>query len=112
MITGTPIQQKQLKSLTTFFNRWRGREGELFGLSTSIKTLTLLFRGDNPESNLVLACIYPFRIEANMRWKELNMTVELIDLPGEGVCSRLVDVEAGLAIVCDRVEAFENRKLW
>jgi hypothetical protein len=112
MITGTPLQQKQIKSLTTFFNRWRGRDGELFGLSTSIKTLTLLFRGDTQESNLVLACIYPFRIEANARWRESNMTVELTEVPGEGVCFRLVDVDAGLAIVCDRVEAFENRKLW
>ncbi|MEP7119858.1 MAG: hypothetical protein ABJE95_03065 [Byssovorax sp.] len=101
-----------MKSLMTFFDRWRGREGELFGLSTSIKTLTLLFRGDAPQSNLVLACIYPFRIEANSRWKESNMTVELIDLPGEGVCFRLIDVDAGLCVVCDRVEAFENRKLW
>src|SRR5690349_21743936 len=112
MVDATPMQQKQLKSLTTFFDRWRGREGELFGLSTSIKTLTILFRGATPESNLVLSCISPLRIEANSRWKESNMTAELVDVPGEGVCFRLVDVEAGLAIVCDRVGAFENRKLW
>ena len=105
-------QDKLLRTSRTFFGRWEGADGEMRELTVSHRSLLILLRRGLSGGNLLVACLGPQRITGPVHWKDCRLELRVHDslVDGHpGFC--LVDVAAGLEIVCGAVEIAENVKL-
>ena len=104
--------EKILKTSATFLARWRGAGAELWQLTQSHKTLTIVLRREGSSGNLLLACIDPRRIHSPVRWQDADIVVVRSPVPDdERDGFILVDRAADVEIVTGSLEVKENVKL-
>lgn len=104
--------EKLLKSAATFLSRWNGVAAELFELTSSHRTLTILLRDRGREGNLLLACLEPKYIQGPTRWAPCQIRVSVID--AKRARDRLIEVcddSVGMVVKCGSLEINENVKL-
>ena len=104
--------EKTLKASATFLARWRGADAELWQLTYSHKSLTIVLRRKGEPGNLVIACIDPLRIHSPVRWMDADLAISRCPLPDEKEDGfMIVDKKADVEIVSGSVEVKENVKL-
>jgi hypothetical protein len=105
--------EKILKSATTFLSRWNGADAELWELTVSLRTLSVLIRHLEQPGNLVIACIDPQFIRSSLRWQNCQLRASRVErYDGERDGFGLYDDVADVEILCGKLEIKENVKLW
>lgn len=104
--------EKLLKSADTFLSRWTGADGELWKLTISHRSLSILLRQESREGNLLIACIGPERISGPVYWKGSALKIGLCEDTGNHPTFRVTDSACGLEVICAMVEVKENVKLF
>jgi hypothetical protein len=104
--------EKTLKASATFLARWRGASAELWQLTRSHRTLTIVLRREGSPGNLVIVCMDPSRIHGPVRWKDADIVISRSPVPDdERDGFLLVDRAADVEIVTGSLEVRENVKL-
>jgi hypothetical protein len=112
MNEASDFTEKSLKSFRTFLARWNGKSAELWDLTSSIKTLRILIRGDAGSQNLLIACIAPVSIKSVHQWFNCQLEVSIDNSDSHNPIYRLHDETSGTEILCGKIEIKENVKLW
>lgn len=103
---------KTLKASTTFLARWRGASAELWQLTSSHKTLTIVLCREGSPGNLVIACLDPLRLRGPIRWTDADIVISRCPVPeDERDGFLIVDRAAEVEIVTGSLEVSENVKL-
>lgn len=104
--------ENTLKASATFLARWRGASAELWQLTSSHRTLTIVLRREGSSGNLVIACMDPLRIRGPVRWNDADIVISRCPVPGDERDGFLiVDRAADVEIVTGSLEVRENVKL-
>lgn len=100
--------EDQIRRTRKMVERWHGASAELWELTTSHKSLRVVFsRNHDYATNLMISCLEPDLIRAPVRWE--NSEVHLRERDGKVL---LIDIDADVEVVCGAFEVRENTKLW
>ena len=102
-----------LKSCATFLGRWRGADAVLWELTASHRSLRILLVKGDSAGNLLLSCLDPFQIRGPVRWKNSDLSVSRVQSrEDQEDAFMVVDLAAGVEILCGGIEVKENVKLY
>ena len=104
--------ERTIKSARTFFARWEGADAEMWTLTVSHKSLSIVLRRRGQEGNLLIGCLGPITIRGPVRWGNCHLQIAVTTLPeSEERGLVITDNSVDLEVVCCSVEVKENMKL-
>lgn len=91
--------------------RWQGRQARMLELTKSHAMLRIVVTCDEPEQNLVIACLGPEHIIGPTSWTDNELAIESTKLKSgeEGIA--VVDKKNGLRVVAESFEVKENVRI-
>lgn len=103
--------EKTVKSADTFLSRWDAAEAEMWELTSSHKSLSILIRRGAERGNLLISCIDPVTINGPVRWRNCHIRITTKTLSdNSGKWFLVADHIAGVEVICGKIEVKENVK--